>query len=235
MAKKSQETQKQPYDIKTAVVRCSEVYNGESFRAIWKVRKNFRLHEQNVLICLAKVICPGSNGMLRAINKGGTELDAQQMQSMLRSEPGAAEATVFLRKIEGKDVLIEYAQYPNGEIIKDALVRIIAMVFTRNAFGLKGENLGLSLVRQGYARVYTSKSSENSWSTPAYDKQFQEAYKDAEDHRRGIHRNLPKHVAQRAVNKSTLASYVLIGFVFGFLIGFLVCAVLLGVNVTPKP
>ena len=34
MAKKSQETQKQPYDIKTAVVRCSEVYNGESFRAI---------------------------------------------------------------------------------------------------------------------------------------------------------------------------------------------------------
>ena len=235
MAKKPREPQRRlPYQIKTAVVHCTQVFNGETFFAVWKTRRLLRHYQQNVIIRLVKITCPGGvNANAKLLNKPVVDLDLLQLQEMQKLEPGAAESTVFLRQIEQKDVLIEYAQFPNGDLVKDQTGRILAMVFTRNLFGWKKENLGLELVRRGFAGLYKAKNDNDafSWSTPAYERQFDDAFKDAASHRRGpLHHNAPHSQAARSRSKWELAAYAFLVFLFGVIVGFALCAFLMNIG-----
>ena len=232
MAKKPREHQRSSYQIKKAVVRCLQVANGETFTAVWITRRFLQKYQQTVKARLVKILCPGGlSSAARLFNKSNPDVDL--LQEIQKSEPGAAESTVFLRQIEGKDVLIEYAQQPNGDLVKDQMGYILVMAFTRNAFGGKKTNLGLELVRRGLASTYKAKGENdlNYWSSPTYERQFDEAYKDALAHRRGpIHHNAPRAKTPPGAPRATLASYMAVGFVFGVIVGFLLCAFLMNIG-----
>ncbi len=233
MAKKPRESQRVQYQIKTAVVRCTQVSNGEMFSAVWNTRRLLRKYQQNVAARLVKITCPGGlSSAAKLLNKAGADVDL--LQEMQKSEPGAAESTVFLRQIEGKEIIIEYAQFPNGDLIKDQTGRILVMAFTRNSFGWKKENLGLELVRRGYAAIYKARGANDPyyWTTPAYERQFDDVFRDAEAHRRGpIHHNAPRSKNPQKSTSWKLTTYSVVSFLFGLILGFLLCAFLMNAGV----
>ncbi len=236
MAKKKVK-QTPEYRRKTAVVQCKTVFTGETFTAIWKTRRLFKTYPRQVVIRIAKIACPAGVNT-KYLNKQVVDLELLQLQELQKLEHGAAESTVFLRQIEGRDILIEYAQYPNGEIVKDQEGRILAMVFMRS-FGGRKKNIGLELVRQGYARLSKPRNNNDPhyWTTETYDRKFGEAYKDAEYHRRGpLHKNKPKPKAKRlSISRQKFIVYCVLFFAFGFLLGLLTWGILLNMGILMLP
>ncbi len=227
------------YRLKTATVQCAAVLDGETFSAIWESRRWGRKYTQKVEIRLAKIEFPGERNLAKYLNKPEVEFEIAQIQERFGAQPGVAEATVFLRQFEGKRLLIEYAQYPTGDIVKDEDGRLLAMVFTSHWFGGKGQNLCLEQVKRGYVKVAAPKNRQDAhyWSTEAYDREFQAAYTQAEQHRRGpLHKNKPPNGANNPdVQGRMMHLYYLLYFLAGFLAGLLTYALLLNFGVAIVP
>ena len=206
MARKKDKQPSSQYRIKSAIVRCTSVYDGETFAAVWKTRSWFKKYNQEVEIRLAKIVCSDT----------------------MSSRFCFPRATAFLRRIEGKKVLIEYAQYPNGDIVKDEDGRILAMVFIRS-FSRKNKNLGLEQVKLGNAGVHTPEHQKNLhyWSTEAYDQKFEAAYREAERQGRGpLHKGKLRTSKKQPRRRWLIYLGGFITFLMGFLVGLLTYALL---------
>ena len=112
------------------------------------------------------------------------------------------------------------------------------MVFTRS-FGVKKKNIGLEMVKQGYAKLYKPRNNDDLhyWTTEAYERKFNDAYKDAEYQRRGpLHKNRPRPKAKKlSISRRKITVYCLLFFVFGFLLGVLTWGILFNMGILVFP
>ena len=127
-------------------------------------------------------------------------------------QPGAMRAKELLEKlIQGRRVILEYEELPNGRPRKGDYNRVLAVMHLQRTF-LPNVNINQLLLKKGLARLYGKPDD----ITPHHRKRLKRAERYAQRRKLGIWRISKGHYKD---GSSHILSFIVIGIVIGILIG----------------